>query len=118
MVNDLYGHRAGDQVLTLITRTIQEHIRDIDVMGRYGGEEFLIFIPEVELEGTRHIAERIRASVERALSKSRFSRPPVTISLGVVSLTNDIASLSALVARADAAMYDAKRNGRNRVAVR
>jgi diguanylate cyclase (GGDEF)-like protein len=116
-VNDRYGHRAGDQVLTLITRTIQEHIRDIDIMGRYGGEEFLLFIPEVELEETRHIAERIRASVEQALGKSGFSRPPVTISLGVVSLTEEVPTLSALVARADAAMYDAKRSGRNRVAV-
>jgi diguanylate cyclase (GGDEF)-like protein len=117
-VNDRYGHRAGDQVLTLITRTIQGHIRDIDVMGRYGGEEFLLFIPEVEQEAARHIAERIRVSVEQALSKSGFTRPTVTISLGVVSLTEDIPTLSALVARADAAMYDAKRSGRNRVAVR
>jgi diguanylate cyclase (GGDEF)-like protein len=117
-VNDLYGHRAGDEVLTLITRTIQKHIRDIDVMGRYGGEEFLLFIPEVELEATRHIAERIRAAVEQALSDSRFSKPAVTISLGVASLTDDIPTLAALVARADAAMYDAKRTGRNRVAVR
>lgn len=117
-VNDRHGHRAGDQVLTLITRTIQGHIRDIDVMGRYGGEEFLLFIPEVELDATRQIAERIRAAVEQALSKSRFSNPPVTISLGVVSLTDDVPTLSALVARADAAMYDAKRRGRNRVAVR
>jgi diguanylate cyclase (GGDEF)-like protein len=117
-VNDRYGHRVGDQVLTLITRTIQEHIRDIDVMGRYGGEEFLLFIPEVDLETSRHIAERIRSSVERALTNSRFSRPPVTISLGVVALTDDIPSLTALVARADAAMYEAKRDGRNRVATR
>lgn len=117
-INDHYGHRAGDQVLTLITRTIQEHIRDIDVMGRYGGEEFLLFIPEVNLEESRPIAERIRSSVERALSASRFSRQRITISLGVVELTDDISTLSALVSRADAAMYDAKRNGRNRVAVR
>jgi diguanylate cyclase (GGDEF)-like protein/PAS domain S-box-containing protein len=117
-VNDRYGHQSGDQVLTLISRTIQEHVRDIDIMGRYGGEEFLLFIPEVELEATRQIAERIRTSVEQALGESRFSTPPVTISLGIVSLTDDIPSLSALVARADAAMYDAKRNGRNRVAVR
>lgn len=117
-VNDHYGHRAGDQVLMLITHTIQEQIRDIDVMGRYGGEEFLIFIPEVELEATRNIAERIRTSVEQLLTNSRFSNTQVTISLGVVSLTDDIPSLSALVSRADAAMYDAKRNGRNRVAVR
>jgi diguanylate cyclase (GGDEF)-like protein len=117
-INDRYGHRVGDQVLTLITHTIQEQIRDIDVMGRYGGEEFLLFIPEVELEATRHIAERIRASVEQSLSKSAFSGHPVTISLGVVSLTEDVPTLSSLVARADAAMYDAKRSGRNRVAVR
>ena len=117
-VNDRYGHRAGDQVLTLITRTIQKHVRDIDIMGRYGGEEFLLFIPEVELEATRHIAERIRTAVEQALGESRFSKPPVTISLGVVSLTDDIPTLSALVARADAAMYDAKHSGRNRVAFR
>jgi diguanylate cyclase (GGDEF)-like protein len=117
-VNDRFGHGAGDQVLTLITRTIQEHIRDIDVIGRYGGEEFLLFIPEVDLETSRLIAERIRSSVELALSKSHFSKPPVTISLGVASLTDDLPSLSALVARADAAMYDAKRDGRNRVAVR
>jgi diguanylate cyclase (GGDEF)-like protein/PAS domain S-box-containing protein len=117
-INDQYGHRTGDQVLILITRTIQEQIRDIDVMGRYGGEEFLIFIPEVELEATRNIAERIRVSVEQMLSSSRFSNTQVTISLGVVSLTDDIPSLSALVSRADAAMYDAKRNGRNRVSVR
>jgi diguanylate cyclase (GGDEF)-like protein len=117
-VNDRYGHRAGDQVLILISRTIQEHIRDIDVIGRYGGEEFLLFIPEVNLETSRHIAERIRSSVELALSKSRFSKHPVTISLGVVTLTDDTPSLAALVARADAAMYDAKRDGRNRVAVR
>jgi diguanylate cyclase (GGDEF)-like protein len=117
-VNDHYGHRAGDQVLTLIARTIQEHIRDIDVMGRYGGEEFLLLIPEVNRESSRHIAERIRTSVEKALRKSRFSKPPITISLGVVELTDDIPTLSALVASADAAMYDAKRSGRNRVAVR
>ena len=117
-INDHYGHRAGDQALILIARTIQDHIRDIDVVGRYGGEEFLLFIPEVDLDTSRQIAERIRTSVELALMKSLYSKPSVTISLGVVELTDDTPSLSALVARADAAMYDAKRNGRNRVAVR
>jgi diguanylate cyclase (GGDEF)-like protein len=117
-INDHYGHRAGDQALILIARTIQDHIRDIDVVGRYGGEEFLLFIPEVDLNASRYIAERIRTSVEQALRKSLYSKPPVTISLGVVELTDDTPSLSALVARADAAMYDAKRRGRNRVAVR
>ena len=114
-VNDSHGHPAGDQVLEQIVKACQGALRHFDRFGRMGGEEFLIVLPDTDLEGGLQVAERLRANVAAA-------RPPVagvelqlSISLGVAQLRATDTGATSLVRRADAALYHAKDNGRNRV---
>ena len=110
-VNDDHGHNAGDHVLRVIADTIAGQIRDSDILGRWGGEEFMLFLPETFLTGATELAERIRKEVARA----RFDTVDrVTVSLGVTELGYDD-TLSAVVDRVDRALYRAKNGGRNRV---
>lgn len=112
-VNDTHGHQVGDQVLVSIARLLKDGAREIDVVGRWGGEEFLVVCRETGLAGARVLAEKLRESV------AGFTFPVVdskTCSFGVASLKPDEA-IDALVARTDSALYQAKHNGRNRVEV-
>ena len=116
-VNDEFGHLVGDTVLQRTGQAIRNNIRTADRVGRYGGEEFLIVLPETELEGARTVAEKIRRAIKKINVES--SRGPVrlTISLGLASI-NDLAettSAESLIRAADEAMYLAKRGGRDRV---
>ena len=117
-VNDRLGHAAGDQVLFLLAQGLQQNIRDIDILGRYGGEEFVVLLPETSLPEAMEAAERLRAQVEGALAQSEYGWLAITISMGVACLSPGIQDLSFLIAHADQAMYDAKNAGRNRVASR
>ena len=116
--NDRYGHPAGDQALRTLGQSLSQHLRPSDVAARYGGEEFMVILADTDLETARGIAERLREAVARR----RFTQadgtplPSITISLGVAQLRADENS-EALTARADAALYQAKGEGRNRVAV-
>jgi len=115
-VNDTYGHAAGDRVLVETTAAIRRLLRDLDVFGRLGGEEFAILLPETDLTGSRTTAERLRAAIAEIAIDAENVSLKVTISVGITLLSPDDPGLDAVLKRADDAMYEAKRGGRNRVA--
>jgi len=113
-INDAYGHPTGDEVLRTFAITVFANIRPVDWFGRYGGEEFLLVLPETDGRSTGRMLERLRAIIAE-LDWSAFSPSMrVTMSAGVATLRADESSDS-LLARADSALYDAKARGRNRI---
>jgi diguanylate cyclase (GGDEF)-like protein len=104
--NDTHGHQAGDDILATVGAIIRSHLRDVDSAFRYGGEEFLVLLPEIDLEAVLHVAEKLRRAV------AEFTE--VTISLGVAAY-HDGQPGDQMIKAADAALYEAKRQGRNRV---
>ncbi len=114
-INDGYGHGAGDQVLRAVTARCREHLRAIDLMGRYGGDEFVILLLETALGEALFIAERLRQSVADAPVVMEERLLNVTISVGVAALTADCPNLTALLNDADRALLAAKKAGKNRV---
>jgi len=115
--NDRYGHPAGDGALMAVARAIARTVRGIDAAGRYGGEEFIVLFVEADVEAALPALERVRAAVA-ALGPPRIART-ITVSAGVAVHQGlfEKTSFESLVARADAALYAAKKAGRNRVAV-
>jgi diguanylate cyclase (GGDEF)-like protein len=113
-VNDTYGHPAGDLVLKAVARTIAKEARATDLVARYGGEEFAVVMPETDAAGALVIAERIRERVGALALETDQGQLRVTLSLGVATFPEDAAKKGALVERADACLYQAKRGGRNR----
>jgi diguanylate cyclase (GGDEF)-like protein len=107
-INDRYGHAVGDDILRSTAIAIDNSVRSIDIAGRYGGEEFLVVLPETDASGAEVVAERIRASVERL---------GATVSIGLSPIRAEDSSASILVGRADEALYEAKRTGKNRIAL-
>lgn len=116
-VNDQYGHAAGDQVLKALIGLCLQDIRQVDFIGRLGGEEFAIGLPETALSGAESAAERLRLAVETALVPMDGGTVRFTISLGVTQLLDTGEDSEALLKRVDQALYEAKSRGRNRVAV-
>lgn len=116
-INDQHGHPAGNDTLREVARAIRLNVRDIDIVGRYGGEEFLVLLPESNLLEAHLVAERIRQVVSELVVFSGEEKIQVTVSVGVAVVTRTVPDLAELVARADRAMYRAKGDGRNRVAV-
>ena len=118
-INDTYGHAVGDQILTGLVSICQQNLREMDTLARLGGEEFVILLPETDLEEARHIAERLRKTMEHTPIPSDEGPLHVTVSIGVMSQSASPADLSVhrLVQRADQAMYMAKRSGRNQVVI-
>lgn len=114
-VNDTHGHMAGDAVLRHLAATWQGHLRVSDTLGRYGGEEFLLLLPEIDLASAVLVADRLRAETQAAICMFEGTRIPITISAGVAALTEETADLVALIEAADRALYRAKETGRNRV---
>lgn len=112
-INDTYGHDIGDRVLQMISRAIQQIVRHSDVVGRYGGEEFVVLLPETAPAVALQIAERIRGAVAGQWLLISEQRIAVTASLGVASTQGQAPELAALLSRADQALYAAKRAGRN-----
>lgn len=113
-INDTYGHAAGDQVLLTLARLLQQRLRQTDVIGRYGGEEFIILLPHTGLESARMLMDEFRvrfSQIPFALNGNEWS---VTFSCGVASYPTQ-ASASSLLASADNALYQAKRQGRNQI---
>ncbi len=113
-INDKFGHGAGDAVLRHFASVVERAMRSIDVLGRLGGEEFLVVLPDASIAGARNCAERIRQAVEGSVFPGLPSDYHVTVTAGVVwsgprEMTTD------LLARADAALYSGKAAGRNRV---
>lgn len=115
--NDKYGHAVGDQVLQAIAKLCDQSLRDADILGRYGGEEFVILLPETKRDTAKTVAERIRKRICEALIPTEKGDLSVTISIGVAENNEHTPTLETLIARADQAMYVAKHKGRNQVAV-
>jgi diguanylate cyclase (GGDEF)-like protein/PAS domain S-box-containing protein len=110
-VNDRYGHDIGDDVLKRVASSANECLRNTDLIGRYGGEEFVIVLPGTDHEVSLQIAERVRASIEASRDDQQ---PKVTVSLGIAS-TRDGDTCDVILKRADIALYEAKGAGRNRL---
>jgi two-component system cell cycle response regulator len=114
-VNDTHGHGVGDVVLTKVGAAIAATIRKTDLAGRYGGEEFLVLVPETTGAGARILGERLRHAV--ASADRDGSSPAVTVSIGIGTTELGVPSAKDLLRRADEALYEAKAAGRNRVVV-
>jgi diguanylate cyclase (GGDEF)-like protein len=115
-VNDTHGHRAGDETLQAFVKTVRATMRETDILGRYGGEEFLMILTDTALDGMPGAAERVCRAVEAAGYGSIAPGLTLTVSIGVAAW-NPGEDTVALLGRADAALYRAKANGRNRVEV-
>ncbi len=114
-INDRYGHLVGDRALTLLSASIASAVRERDVVGRIGGEEFAIYLPQTGLDDAVDIAERIRSSVGAIRFDPTPGTPhPLTVSIGVAKADHS-RSRSVLFAAADACLYEAKKRGRDRV---
>ncbi|WP_228152831.1 sensor domain-containing diguanylate cyclase [Marinobacter guineae] len=117
-VNDTYGHAAGDSVLRSVSRLLLGSVRSVDSVGRFGGEEFVIVLPEMDLDEARDTAERLRRRVVEAPQPlGDGNTVPLTISVGVAVYPEHAQNAAALCAAADKAMYLAKDRGRNCVAM-
>jgi diguanylate cyclase (GGDEF)-like protein/PAS domain S-box-containing protein len=114
-VNDTYGHSAGDQVLCGLAERCRALVRQIDILGRYGGEEFAILLPETDLFQASSIADRLRRAMEETPFFTEQGPVKLTISLGVSRAGHNLTNLVSLIEQADLALYQAKQKGRNRV---
>ena len=112
-VNDTYGHLNGDKALIAIATILKEHIRKSDIVGRWGGEEFIIIAPHVDIDNMKSLAEKIRKTIEEY---KFIDMKSITVSFGLTPYLKDDTNQS-LLARADEALYEAKRTGRNRIVV-
>jgi diguanylate cyclase (GGDEF)-like protein len=113
LVNDRYGHQAGDEVLAAVGRRLRETMRSSDIKCRYGGEEFLVVLPETSLEGARHVADMMRRAIGKHPVVWGESPIDVAASFGLTVAAEGERDATAVIARADAALYQAKHDGRN-----
>lgn len=109
-INDTHGHQGGDQVLVDFSQRVHQQLRQSDRLGRFGGEEFVLLLPEASVDEAMNVAQRIRNSRTQAPGL-----PPCTVSIGVACYGDGADTVASLLARADAALYRAKNGGRNRV---
>lgn len=116
-INDRWGHAAGDEVLRQVAHSLRQNLRDGDVVGRIGGEEFLVVLDSTELEPAREVAERLRQVVAGLALSWQDTALPVTLSIGVAQSPRAVEDWSDLMSWADEALYAAKRAGRDRVVV-
>ncbi len=115
LVNDTYGHQAGDEVLRVFGQLLREHARAEDIVCRYGGEEFLLVLPKMPLDIARERAAQLLRMFQETTVSFGEMRIQVTISIGVASIPDHAGSAEGLIQCADQALYEAKRTGRNRV---
>lgn len=111
MVNDQFGHQKGDNVLIQMADTVFECIRTMDIAGRYGGDEFIVILPETQQSAAEKSAERVRKAFEKRFRKEL----KLTLSVGVACFPDDGVEAHRLIKRADTALYQAKGEGKNRV---
>ena len=114
-VNDNFGHPAGDEVIRQTARILQECIRKTDVAGRYGGEEYVVFMPHTPVEAATHVAERIRKAIESTPAFYDGREINYTVSLGLSGYVPSLASTTAWIDSADQALYQSKEGGRNQM---
>jgi diguanylate cyclase (GGDEF)-like protein len=115
LVNDTYGHAVGDEVLKAIAECCSKELREVDILGRYGGEEFAFMLPESDLTTACKVAERLRKSIVQKTIHTRYGLVKVTVSIGVSAMEDEDLNIDAVLGRADKALYAAKDSGRNRV---
>ena len=118
-LNDTLGHPAGDRALKLVAENLVKSVRTIDIIARYGGDEFVVILPETDVHTTFHVAERIRSDIQAGKyalqGDSERSSLPVTVSIGIAAYPDHGTSSEILLARADKALYEAKALGKNRI---
>jgi diguanylate cyclase (GGDEF)-like protein len=119
LVNDSLGHAAGDKVLRSMTQMMEKSLRETEIVCRYGGEEFLIILPQTRPQEAKVVAERMRQAIEKSVFTPTLGEEPVriTISCGIAAYPEQGENLEQLIAAADAALYAAKSQGRNRVSL-
>jgi diguanylate cyclase (GGDEF)-like protein len=117
-INDTYGHDVGDQALRQITQLCQENVREVDILARYGGDEFIILLPETNLEEAADIAERLRCNMEASQIEIDSIPISTTLSIGVAGTADRHTEFNELLKWADIALYKAKQAGKNRVHIR
>ena len=123
ILNDAHGHLFGDRVLEQVARAMQNSVRAVDLLGRYGGEEFLLVLPDTDLTGAERVAEKIRLAIEglQFTVPSGSTTKQITVSIGIAGASPDLGypeqGARALIEAADKALYEAKQQGRNRTVV-
>jgi diguanylate cyclase (GGDEF)-like protein len=116
-INDTYGHLAGDFILKNVADRVKGVIRKSDICGRFGGEEFVVILPNTKISGAMKLANRIKESIEKEEFEFNGKKINLTVSIGITSAgIND--SYESLISRADEALYEAKNKGRNRIEYR
>lgn len=116
-INDNYGHAAGDVVLAAVAAVCRDQLRESDLIGRYGGEEFVLALPNTDAYAARLIAERLRARIENHRLPGDLSSLRLTVTAGIAQVARNEDTLDPALLRADEALYEGKREGRNRVAL-
>jgi diguanylate cyclase len=116
-INDSYGHTAGDEVIRRTAAALREGLRDSDVAGRYGGEEFAVILVDTDAAGAKVVAERLRTTIEAASVPFEEHVINFTISLGIAELTPKISDPTMWIDTADRGLYNAKRSGRNQAVI-
>lgn len=116
-VNDTYGHTVGDDVIRQVSRALRAQLRDLDIAGRYGGEEFAVILTGTNAAGGEVFAERLRSAVEQMVVYSSGQQIKFTISLGVSQINESISNHRTWIEHSDQALYHSKENGRNRYTV-
>jgi diguanylate cyclase (GGDEF)-like protein len=117
-VNDTYGHAAGDMVLAMLADRCRENIRNIDILSRFGGEEFIMLLTEATLTEAQRIVARLHQSIAAARVTTIKGEAGVTASFGIASVESDTPDLETAIRLADEALYEAKNSGRNCIKVR
>jgi len=116
-INDKYGHQIGDDTLVDCANKMHSLMRENDIVGRYGGEEFLVILPETPVGKAYELAERLRSNISHKSNVENKMVPYYTISIGIAELHDDKMSIDAFINLADMAMYKAKQSGRNRICI-
>lgn len=114
-INDIYGHSVGDEVLIGMTKIVKNSLRKVDFWGRFGGEEFVVILPETNLDSAVGVAEGIRATLEKTEFPIQEKQVKITVSIGVSTYQLEDQKIDLVLQRADKALYQAKNQGRNRV---
>ena len=114
-INDTYGHRAGDSVLSFIGTVLTESLREVDISARYGGDEFAVILPNTNKKGSLAIAEKIKNNIKNMPFKFKGVELNVTLSVGIATYPGNAADNETLIERADRALYESKNQGKNRV---
>jgi diguanylate cyclase (GGDEF)-like protein len=113
--NDRYGHLVGDVILREVSKTIKENVRQIDLVGKYGGDEFSIVLSRTSKADAQIIAERILKSIHQKQIRAYDENLEITVSIGISIFPDDANSASQIIEKADQALYQAKTEGRSRV---